>query len=81
MGDAMTRKLFYAMFLYVVLLIVLMGTRDRSVLIALVGLVAAYPALKAVKSGALGRDLIPVLGATGKAQLAIGLLLAVGLAL
>jgi 1,4-dihydroxy-2-naphthoate octaprenyltransferase len=81
MGDAMTRKLYYAMFLYVVLLILLLGFRDRSVLIALVGLVAAYPALKAVRAGALGRDLIPVLGATGKAQLAIGLLLAVGLAL
>jgi len=77
----MTRKLYYAMYVYVVLLIVLIGTQDRTVLIALVGIVAAYPALKSVKSGALGRDLIPVLGATGKAQLAIGLLLAVGLAL
>ena len=81
MGDAMTRKLYYAMYVYVVLLIVLIGTQDRTVLIALVGIVAAYPALKSVKSGVLGRDLIPVLGATGKAQLAIGLLLAVGLAL
>jgi 1,4-dihydroxy-2-naphthoate octaprenyltransferase len=81
MGDAATRKLYYALFVYVVLLILLIGTRDRTVLIALIGLVAAFPALKAVKSGALGRDLIPVLGATGKAQLAIGLLLAVGLAL
>ena len=81
MGDAMTRKLYYAMYVYVVLLIVLIGTQDRTVLIALFGLIAAYPALKSVKSGALGRDLIPVLGATGKAQLAIGLLLAVGLAL
>jgi 1,4-dihydroxy-2-naphthoate octaprenyltransferase len=81
MGDAATRKLYYAMFVYVVLLILLIGTRDRTVFIALIGLVAAFPALKAVKSGALGRDLIPVLGATGKAQLAIGLLLAVGLAL
>jgi 1,4-dihydroxy-2-naphthoate octaprenyltransferase len=81
MGDAMTRKLYYAMYVYVVLLIVLIGTQDRTVLIALIGLIAAYPALKSVKSGALGRDLIPVLGATGKAQLAIGLLLAVGLAL
>jgi 1,4-dihydroxy-2-naphthoate octaprenyltransferase len=69
------------MFLYVVLLILLLGVRDRSALIALFGLVAAYPALKSVRAGALGRDLIPVLGATGKAQLAIGLLLAVGLAL
>lgn len=81
MGDAMTRKLYYAMFLYVVLLILLLGVRDRSVLIALIGLVTAFPALKAVRAGALGRELIPVLGATGKAQLAIGLLLAVGLAL
>jgi 1,4-dihydroxy-2-naphthoate octaprenyltransferase len=81
MGDSMTRKLYYAMFLYVVLLILLLGVRDRSVLIALIGLVTAFPALKAVRAGALGRELIPVLGATGKAQLAIGLLLAVGLAL
>jgi 1,4-dihydroxy-2-naphthoate octaprenyltransferase len=81
MGDAMTRKLYYAIFVYVVLLIVLIGTQDRTVLIALFGLFAAYPAMKTVKSGALGRDLVPVLGATGKAQLAIGLLLAVGLAL
>ena len=81
MGDAMTRKLYYAMFLYVVLLILLLGVRDRSVLIALVGLVTAFPALKAVRAGALGRELIPVLGATGKAQLVIGLLLAAGLAL
>ena len=64
-----------------VLLILLLGVRDRSVLIALIGLVTAFPALKAVRAGALGRELIPVLGATGKAQLAIGLLLAVGLAL
>lgn len=81
MGDAMTRKLFYAIFLYVLLLIVLIGTQDRTVMIALFGLIAAYPALKAVQSGAIGRELIPVLGSTGKAQLAIGLLLAVGLAL
>ncbi|MFM7124361.1 MAG: 1,4-dihydroxy-2-naphthoate polyprenyltransferase [Actinomycetes bacterium] len=81
MGDAMTRRLYYAMFLYVALLILLLGVRDRSVLISLIGLVTAFPALKAVRTGARGRDLIPVLGSTGKAQLAIGLLLAVGLAL
>jgi hypothetical protein len=34
-----------------------------------------------VAGGAEGRALIPVLGATGKAQLALGILLAVGLAL
>jgi 1,4-dihydroxy-2-naphthoate octaprenyltransferase len=51
---------------------------------ALLGLaalpLAAVP-VRAVAAGAEGRALIPVLGATGRAQLALGLLLAVGLAL
>jgi hypothetical protein len=34
-----------------------------------------------VAAGAKSRELIPVLGATGKAQLVVGLLLAVGLAI
>jgi 1,4-dihydroxy-2-naphthoate octaprenyltransferase len=51
---------------------------------ALLGLaalpLAAVP-VKAVAGGAKGPALIPVLGATGRAQLALGVLLAVGLAL
>jgi hypothetical protein len=33
-----------------------------------------------VRAGAMGPELIPVLGATGRAQLVTGLLLALGLA-
>ncbi|HAP76157.1 MAG TPA: 1,4-dihydroxy-2-naphthoate polyprenyltransferase, partial [Acidimicrobiaceae bacterium] len=41
--------------------------------------VAAVPAVKAVRAGVVGAGLIPVLGATGRAQLLIGGLTAVGM--
>jgi len=50
---------------------------------ALVGLAGALPALGPVRqvlSGSQGAGLVPVLGATGRAQLALGVLLFVGLA-
>ena len=80
-GDAKTRHLYLLMFAAVAVLLLALSITNRSVLISLVGLLSAIPAIKAVNSGARGRDLIPVLGATGKAQLIVGLLLAVGLAI
>jgi len=44
-----------------------------------VGILLGAPAIRAVRSGARGRDLIPVLVRTGQVQLAYGLLLAAGL--
>jgi 1,4-dihydroxy-2-naphthoate octaprenyltransferase len=49
--------------------------------LALGAIVMIVPPWRAVAGGAEGRALIPVLGATGKAQLALGVLLAAGLAL
>ena len=80
-GDAKTRQMYVSMFLVIAILLIGLSVTDASVLISLFGLLAAIPAIKAVLSGAKGRDLIPVLGATGKAQLIVGLLLAVGLAI
>jgi 1,4-dihydroxy-2-naphthoate octaprenyltransferase len=80
-GDRKTRQLFYAMFVLVAVMIAVVGIGDRSVLIAMLGLVSVVPAVKVVAAGAKGRELISVLGATGKAQLVVGLLLAVGLAI
>ena len=80
-GDRKTRQLFYAMFVMVAVMIAVVGISDRSVFIAMLGLVSVVPAVKVVAAGAKGRELIPVLGATGKAQLVVGLLLAVGLAI
>ena len=48
-------------------------------LLALVSLPIFLSPLGRVRAGAAGRDLIPVLGETGRAQLAFGLMLAIGL--
>ena len=50
-------------------------------LVALVALVLAVKPSRAVLAGAQGRDLLPVLGSTGRLQLAVGALLALGLLL
>ena len=69
------------MFVMVAVMIAVVGISDRSVLIAMLGLISVVPAVKVVAAGAQGSELISVLGATGKAQLVVGLLLAVGLAI
>ena len=81
LGDSKTRQMYFAMFAVVSILLIGLSISDSSVLISLFGLLAAIPAIRAVLSGAKGKDLIPVLGATGKAQLIVGLLLALGLAI
>jgi 1,4-dihydroxy-2-naphthoate octaprenyltransferase len=48
-------------------------------LLALVALAIAISPVRRVLGGATGRDLIPVLGETGRTQLAFGLMLAVGI--
>jgi 1,4-dihydroxy-2-naphthoate octaprenyltransferase len=47
-------------------------------ILALFALPAALPPLRRVMGGAAGQQLIPVLGATGRTQLAFGILLAAG---
>jgi 1,4-dihydroxy-2-naphthoate octaprenyltransferase len=47
--------------------------------LGLLGIASAGGAVRTVRGGASGRDLIAVLGATGKAQLIFGLLFSVGL--
>ncbi|MEJ7705467.1 MAG: 1,4-dihydroxy-2-naphthoate polyprenyltransferase [Geodermatophilaceae bacterium] len=49
--------------------------------IALLAIPLAIPALRPIRAGALGRDLVPALRDTGRLQLVYGLLLAAGLAI
>lgn len=81
LGDPRTRALFCGMLIVALLLVaaVSIGWGRPLGLLGLVGLLAAYPAIVAVRRGAAGRDLIPVLGATGRTQLLVGLLFAVGI--
>lgn len=79
MGDARTRWLF-VLFLVLPFAIAAVVAFDRPwALLALAALPLAVRAIGPVRSGAMGRELIPVLEATGKTQLVYGILLTVGL--
>ena len=82
LGDERTRWLYVALLVAAALCFVGVAMVGRvGALAGIVGLLAAIPAAKAVRGGATGRELIPVLGATGRAQLIAGALAALGIAL
>ncbi|CAN5546583.1 1,4-dihydroxy-2-naphthoate polyprenyltransferase [soil metagenome] len=73
LGDRRTRIFYVSLIVSAFLLVIVAAALWRPpVLLALVGVPVAVGPLRAVLGGAPGRALIPVLGATGKAQLAIG---------
>lgn len=83
LGDGPTRALYAAMLLVAVGAIVAVSftwSRPWGALGA-AAVIPAGVAIAQVRHGAKGRELIPVLGLTGKTQLLGGLLFAVGLAL
>jgi 1,4-dihydroxy-2-naphthoate octaprenyltransferase len=82
LGEARTRKLFVAAVgLGLVLAIVGEPVAAKSAwpLLALLALPLAREPINAVRSGGVGRALIPALGGTGKLELAVAVLLAAGL--
>jgi 1,4-dihydroxy-2-naphthoate octaprenyltransferase len=83
LGDRRTRVLFTALLLVACALAVAVALVARSPwpAAAAVAVAVAVPGLRAVRGGARGPGLIPVLGATGKLQLAFGALLTLGLVL
>ncbi len=80
-GDAATRQLYVGLFVVVGVTIALAAVQRPFAALGLVGLAAAIAPIKIVRGGALGLDLIPVLGGTGRVQMITGLLFAIGLAL
>ena len=81
LGDRRTRLLYVAIVVVVFAMVVAIAVVDRPwAALALVGVVVAAPPVRTVLSGASGRALIPVLGATGRTQLVMGTLLAIGIA-
>ena len=82
LGDGNTRRLIGL--LVVVAIGAILGTAFTAgvwVVAGFLGVIATRPALDAVAQGAKGRDLIPVLGAVGRAQLVLALTYSVGLVL
>jgi 1,4-dihydroxy-2-naphthoate octaprenyltransferase len=81
LGDRRAGRLYVAMVAGAIVLAAACAlVRPWSVLAVVAGAVAVGPSRR-VLTGASGRELIPVLGATGRVQLVYGALLAVGLAI
>jgi 1,4-dihydroxy-2-naphthoate octaprenyltransferase len=81
LGPSRTRVLYTACLLAPFALSGVIAIDRPWALLALVALPLAVRPVRAVLGGAEGRDLIAVLGETGRLQLAYGLLLTVGIAL
>ena len=77
LGDRRTRLLYVGLVAASFVAAALTG----GGLLALPALALAVPLVRAVRGGASGRDLVPVLGGTGRLQLAQAVLLGLGLAL
>ena len=80
LGDPRTRSLYMSLCVVALVFVVLAGVQRPAAVFGLVGLAAVLRPLGLVRAGAKGRDLIAVLGATGRAQMLFGLAFALGLA-
>lgn len=81
LGDRATRVLYLALVAGALALAIVCAIDRPWSLLALLATAVAIAPVRRVRSGAVGRDLIAVLGATGKVQLAYGALLTLGLSL
>jgi 1,4-dihydroxy-2-naphthoate octaprenyltransferase len=79
-GDRPTRWLYVALIALAGAAVAVLAVDRPWALLGLIGLALAAPGVRAVLTGAGGRELIAVLGITGRAQLACGLLTAAGIA-
>jgi len=80
MGDARTRQFFAVLVVLATGSIVWVGVITQPVAMAgLVGVIATRPALNDIAKGLKGRDLIPVLGAVGRAQLILAVTFTAGI--
>ncbi len=81
LGAARTRTLYTALLVLPYLLLSVPARTTPFALLPLLTVPLAVAAVRVVRGGATGRDLVPVLGRTGQLELAYALLLAVALGL
>ncbi|MGB7449955.1 MAG: UbiA family prenyltransferase, partial [Ornithinimicrobium sp.] len=80
-GDAKTRRLYQTLVLVAFAAVPLAAIGSWWVLLGLAAAPLAWRPVRAVRSGATGSELVPVLSATGLLQLGYGALLTAGLML
>ncbi|GAA4349207.1 1,4-dihydroxy-2-naphthoate polyprenyltransferase [Angustibacter luteus] len=81
LGDRGTRGLYLALVSLPYVLVLVLATHQPWVLVTLASAVLLRPAVLAVVRGGTGRELIPALRDTGRAELAFGVLVALALGL
>jgi 1,4-dihydroxy-2-naphthoate octaprenyltransferase len=84
LGDRSTRAFYTLLVVGAFVVALLLGLLDggaRWALLALLAVPLAIPPVRTIRSGALGRDLVPVLRDTGRLQLGYAVVLTIGLAL
>ena len=81
LGDARTRLLYLALLVLAAACVAVVAVWRPLALLGLGAVVAAVPPVRAVRRGAVGRDLIVVLGGTGRLQLVYGALVTLGVVL
>jgi 1,4-dihydroxy-2-naphthoate polyprenyltransferase len=81
LGDTRTRTSYLALVVLAYAMVPVAALDSGWALLALLAAPTAWPAVRTVRSGATGADLVPVLGGTGLAQLAYAALLTLGLVL
>jgi len=78
-GDGRTRTMYVGCLVLAFASLVLAGADRGGALVALLAVPLAVGPVRAVRAGARGPALVPVLSDTGRLQLAFGVLLTVGL--
>jgi 1,4-dihydroxy-2-naphthoate octaprenyltransferase len=81
LGDPATRWFYVILVAGAFVLVAVAAVHRPRVLVGLLGLVVAWKPVTTVRRGASGRDLIAVLGGTGRVQMVVGLLTAAGIAI
>ncbi|MGP9694007.1 1,4-dihydroxy-2-naphthoate polyprenyltransferase [Brachybacterium sp. AOP25-B2-12] len=81
LGDRRTRLLYAACLVVPFVLLVPVAVHHWPVVLVLLAVPFAVAPVRAVLRGAAGRDLIPVLGATGRVELVLSVLVLAGLVL
>ena len=81
LGEHRTRLLYGSLVAAAFAVVLALVAASPWSLLALLSLPLAVPPVRAVRIGATGRDLVPVLGGTGRLQLVYAALLALGLSL
>ncbi len=81
LGDKNTRRLYEGLVIAAFIVLVPAALYKSWVVVGAIALIWAYTPIKSVASGATGPELIKVLGATGRLQIAFGIALTTGLLL